>query len=413
MRGGPTILTKPATKSASKGRVLRLLIRGFLGYARSYLKNTIKVAIGRQPYFFTKDTFCRLYVRQLLGGAKVHITCNLSDFSGEGGGSQALTMMIVIDFVRALNLTYLHTPFVAIHHADRPIGEWLTAWEKQFNFGAGERQIASCDGDVVVLDSNNLHSVRSLFGVPNPHSEQDSKLVPQFPADVIQEFRGKYYSNKTPHKNSKLTICIHIRRFNSGDSSSAYLASFSRVQRTLSQVQSVLKSHRIPYAVRLFSQGDISEFPDFFRQNAEMFLDADPIWSMQELIEADILIISTGSFGYVAGLLCDGIVLCEHFFAPQSGWLPCADDGEFDSIGFARRLLEISDSAGLVAEPRPERTSGRGCGGAGPSMSRADRGRRGSPSSDCLSGCRFDLFRGAPARQPVAGQFARDRRFLI
>jgi hypothetical protein len=329
------------------------------------MKNAIRVAIGRQPFFFTKDIFFRLYVRQLLGdGTKVHITCNLSDFSGEGGGSQALTMMTVIDFARALNCTYVHSPFVAVHHADRSMGEWLTAWEKQFNFGVGETQIGSCDGDVVVLDPSNLHGIRSLPGVPNPYSEQDTKSVPQFPADVIQEFRGKYYSNKTPRKNSRLTICIHIRRFNTGDRNSAYVASFSRVQRSLSQVQSVLNSHSVPYAVRLFSQGDISEFPDLFRRNVEMFLNADPIWSMQELIEADVLIISRGSFGYVAGLLCDGIVLCEHFFTPQSGWLPCDDDGEFDSIGFAKRLLEISrdpieieaaNRAGLIRPFRPRR----------------------------------------------------------
>jgi hypothetical protein len=55
--------------------------------------------------------------------------------------------------------------------------------------------------------------------------------------------------------------------------------------------------------------------------DAELFLDADAIWTMLEMIEADVLIMAKGSFSYVAALISDGIKLCEPCGEPwNSGW---------------------------------------------------------------------------------------------
>jgi hypothetical protein len=46
--------------------------------------------------------------------------------------------MWTINFARACGLTYVHTPFDRIGHADRPMREWIDAWEAHFNLGMGE-----------------------------------------------------------------------------------------------------------------------------------------------------------------------------------------------------------------------------------------------------------------------------------
>jgi hypothetical protein len=51
----------------------------------------------------------------------------------------------------------------------------------------------------------------------------------------------------------------------------------------------------------------------------EFFLDTDAVWTMEELIEADILIMAKGYFSYYAGLICDGIKIFE----------PMPGDGQF------------------------------------------------------------------------------------
>lgn len=165
------------------------------------------------------------------------------------------------------------------------------------------------------------------------------------------EFRRKYYSNKSSHRNAKLTVCVHVRRFNAGDDNISYVASFSRVGRTLTDVRAVLAEQRIDHVVRIFSQGHISEFPESLLTGAELLLDGDPIRSLEELIEADVLLSSRGSFSYVAGVLCNGIVICEPFYPPQRDWLVCDPDGVFDTDTFARRLRQTATRASGRASP--------------------------------------------------------------
>lgn len=315
------------------------LVRGFPGYALRFSKSVVKVAIGRKPYFYDQDRFFLAYLCHLLGLGQARITCRLDDCPTEGGGSQAITMMIVLDMARTLDLAYVHTPFIEIQHADRPREAWLAAWEGLFNFGAGEVRADGADRRVFAITAVNLDSIRSFFGELHPRNEHDTHVMPQFSPAVVEEFRRKYHSNKSPRRNAKLIVGVHVRRFNAFDNNADYVASFPRMVRTLARVRSVLEGKGIDYAVRIFSQGAAAEFPDALRSGAELLLDADPIRTLEELVEADVLISSRGSFSYVAGLLCDGIVICEPFFPPQRDWLVCDDDGEIDTDALTERLI--------------------------------------------------------------------------
>jgi hypothetical protein len=84
-----------------------------------------------------------------------------------------------------------------------------------------------------------------------------------------------------------------------------------------------------------------------------MFLNADPIWSMQEAIEADILIVAKSSFSYVAALISDGIKIHEEGgYPPLSNWIMRGPNGEFDSAAFDHQLQRLIEYREAMRSPQ-------------------------------------------------------------
>lgn len=305
------------------------LVAGSLGYARSWAKNIVRAVLGRKPHFTANDVLFRVWLRQLLGGPKLQkVTCIAS--TNEGVGSQVLMMMGAISFARISSLTYLHTPFAELRHADRPMQAWAAAWEAHFNLGAGEIPNDRDDADVVNY-AFTFPTLHALFGVDEFNSGFDEA--------TIREFRRRYYLNKLPRKNETLSVCVHARRPNHGDFPSPDVTDLPRLARVAAGLRSVLDAHGIAYALRVFSQGKVEEFRGLGIAESAFLLDTDPVWTMREMIEADILVTTRGSFSYVTGLLCDGIILADAQDSPASGWLTYDVNGDFETEALASRLL--------------------------------------------------------------------------
>ncbi len=329
--------------------------------------------MGRSPFFTHDDVLFRLYLRHLLGLQRMDkVTC--IGVSREGAGSQALMMMSAIIFARACGLTYVHTPFAEISHADRPMREWANAWEAQFNLGLGEAVTAGDNREIVNFTYNH-DELFALFSVNN--------LTRTF-GKTIQEFRRKYYSNKSFHKNDILTICVHVRRGDVTADMPHMWTSTPVVAETIREVRAVLDVHRIKHRICVLSQGDYAGVAELESPGVEFFLNADSIWSMQEAIEADILIMAKSCFSYVSALISDGIKIyepiaytsmrqdvranadvgkAERSFLPlirngylfnaiveqaravhPNRWVMRKPNGEFDCAGFERRLLKYIES---------------------------------------------------------------------
>jgi hypothetical protein len=340
-------------------------------YVWQSLKNCVKLPLGRGLYRDDRLVFFRKYILHLVGLRRVWaITC-VMDKALEGACSQALFTMRTIDWARASGLQYLHTPFAKIFHADRPMQEWTAAWEALFNLGAGEEP---CNGRRRGVIENTFTSVNLDLCFGSHHRKQE--LLGGFRA-LIPEFRHKYYLNKYPRTTDAVTVAVHIRR---GDVSSAenthMYTSTERVLQIVSAVKSILNSKSVPHGICVYSQGALEEFDDLRPLGAEFFLDADPIWTIQELVEADILIVAKSYFSYYAGMISDGIKIFEPFsgidptriipqspdsglqgpssswrysvFSAMDGWLPCQEDDTFDHSAFERQLsllLEKKENA--------------------------------------------------------------------
>ncbi|MGQ0584968.1 MAG: hypothetical protein ACT4O6_23770 [Reyranella sp.] len=327
-------MTSPG--QASRAVVPGFLVRGSLGYARSWAKNIVKAALGRKPYFTPHDVLFRSYLHQLCGGPKLQrITCVAS--TNEGAGSQALMMMWAIDFARRTGLTYVHTPFSWIHHADGPMQAWVDAWEQHFNLGEGEIRNDGDDQDMVNY-AFTFPVLQGLFGL-----EEDE---PAFDDATVREFRRRYYVNKSPRRNEVLSVCVHARRSNRHEFPEYQDgADLTRLARTLGRIRAVLDARGVNYTLRLFSQGHAEEFRELGIPASALFLDADPFWSMREMIEADLLVTTLGTFSYVAGLLCDGVVLGDASGPPARGWLAYDADGDFDSEALGQALTSLPSTS--------------------------------------------------------------------
>ena len=95
--------------------LLRYLVVASGRYARSSLKNCVKILIGRKTFFHDDDLILRQYVLQRIGLRPIQrLTC--TGLPGEGPGSQAIWVMQAINFARSSGLTYVHTPFSVIKH---------------------------------------------------------------------------------------------------------------------------------------------------------------------------------------------------------------------------------------------------------------------------------------------------------
>jgi hypothetical protein len=330
-------------------------------YTWQSMKNCVRILIGRGPYSDEHLVFFRQYVLHRLGLRRIWaVTCTESSVK-EGAGSLASLAMCTINFARVSGLAYLHSPLSNADHADRPMQQWAAAWESLFNLGAGEEPCNGRRRGVIDAGSYSLRELDLCFGL----RYREKELLEGFRA-LIPDFRHKYYLDKSPRTTDEVTIAVHIRRGDvSADENSYLYTSTAQVLRMASEVKSTLESHKVPFNIRIYSQGDVADFAELLPLGVEFFLDADPIWTIQELIEADILILSKGNFSYCAGVISDGIKICEPYLdeppdgvwqMPNAGlparalafswpifseletWIPCQLDGTIDRTAFERQL---------------------------------------------------------------------------
>lgn len=330
--------------------VLRFLAVASGKYAWSSLKNCIKFVIGRETHFDECGFFLLQYLLHLTGLRPIRtITC--TGFGSEGPGSQALMIMNAINFARSSGFTYVHTRFTLIHGAQRPMQEWVAAWETLFNLGAGE---AVCNlGKLDVVDYCYNHPALELcFGW---HGRKD-ELADRFNAS-IPEFRRKYYRNQSARTTEEVTVAVNIRRGDvAANRNKRRFTSTETILRTTTAVKSILDTHNVKYRIDVYSNGNGEEFAEFSRLGARIFTnpDIDATRTMRELIEADILIVAKSSFSAYAALLSDGIRIFEPrlrgkntlpgfvFDVPLTDdWVPCLADGSFDCVAFERQLSSL------------------------------------------------------------------------
>ena len=244
--------------------------------------------------------------------------------------------MIAINFCRKWGVTYVHSPFVNIGHAEMPMQEWADRWEAFFNLGFGEELFDGDDQNVVNF-TWNVKDIVALFA-----RGQMKELA--LTESCISELKRKYRQNKTQSKRNKndavLNVGIHIRRGDVAAEDPQRWTETTSVAKTLSRVLSTLDKNRLEYTIRVFSEGEVRDFRSLNLSDDKFYLNRCALWTMGELIDSDILILAKSSFSHVAGILSDGIKIAEPFYYYVNDWITSNARGEFDSDLFVSRLDE-------------------------------------------------------------------------
>lgn len=316
--------------------VLRFVLAGAWREAADLVRSAMPIGGGQagppDAIAQARRRFFRIYVRHLLGLRRIDaVTCVALAAEDEGAGSQVLRILTAMEFARTHGLTYLHAPFRMIGHADRPMAEWVAAWDRHLNLGLGEQHLPGGGDHVINFDLLYSFGMFPLLGAAQPVLSEA----------LIADFRRKYWHDKpVPGQGSRPTeICVHLRRgdVNPHDYPDMW-ADNAAVAETLRIIRARLDGAGRDYRIRIFSEGDAAQFAEFADERTQFHLDADPIWTLQQLAGADILVKAKSCFSYVAGLLSHGIVIGEPFFDDRAEWLVCSADGRFDGDRLERLL---------------------------------------------------------------------------
>ena len=217
---------------------------------------------------------------------------------------------------------------------------WVKEWEEFFNLGEGERLSDGSKLDAVDY-SRHFNDLWVCFGWRG----RERELYGLFRA-MLPEFRRRFYHNKTSDRADELTVAIHVRRGDALPDNAEYYTSDDSIRHTVAMVQSLLDSREIKYRLRLFSQGKRSDFAGLAVPGVEFFLDADPLWTLRQMIEADVFVMAKGCYSRYAALISRGVSIGPRqpewtFISPQENWIECLPDGSFDLATFERALSNV------------------------------------------------------------------------
>jgi hypothetical protein len=99
--------------------------------------------------------------------------------------------------------------------------------------------------------------------------------------------------------------------------------------------------------------------PRYSRPFVEFFLDADPIWKIGELVEADVLILAKGSFSLYAALISDACPtvpsIAQHSSASYSR--PSSRRPRPQRKHSANRTSRESQTGAIFGQSRPSCTT--------------------------------------------------------
>ncbi|MEQ1898885.1 MAG: hypothetical protein ABL971_16045 [Vicinamibacterales bacterium] len=276
-------------------------------------------------------------------------------------GAQTLAILSTMVFADRAGLRYVHTPF---QRMDRTAQAEVDRWEAFFNLAHGELLLSD-------IESLGLKTV----GLPSPaflpFSEAPALYVVRHCHDYANRFPDEYkrVGNSVSRKYAagakdgleshydptKLNIALHVRRDDVTPQSldRKYTAN-EHLTSVLRHVLSACTVLGLSPSVHLYSDGHADEFDDLRDQGWAFHLRECPFSTFNNLVEADVLIMSKSTFSYVAALLSRGVPIYESFrrssfnHRPLGHWLRADDHGRAKRGALVRALDRVAGRAGRL-----------------------------------------------------------------
>lgn len=253
----------------------------------------------------------------------------------DGLGRQALARISGINFAKAFGATYVDSPFTRLGHAPgKKMQPWVEAWEARFNFGKGEERIGDRDYEIVDY-ADYVLKPRKLGDNVVLRFQQCFWLHRRYPDSfeaIADPLRHKFDTPVRAPDRDRLIVAVHVRRGDvSRSRNSARYTPNANILRSIGLLREICNELGITITLQLHSEGKPDDFLDFAKAGCELFLDTDAVWTMQQLVEADILVMGKSSFSYLAALINRGVKLYEPMLEPPlSAWIVRDPNGDFD-----------------------------------------------------------------------------------
>lgn len=262
----------------------------------------------------------------------------------DGPGAQIQAKLSTLCFCRTYAIPYVHSPMTTAAHVGD--ADELQQWEELFGLGTGEMHVGN-DQEVISLEefvaSPHRWHTTAILRCEHLHHFVDSR--PGLYETLRPELRRKY-TGALQNLSPNVKIAVHIRR---GDVSQKKnqnrFTPLDYSANILQQVLAQLGPDRARAEVAIYSQGSPVDFkPLADRFSARLFLDSDPIWTLQQLVEADVLVTAKSTFSYIAGLISTGMVIYEPFWhQPLPSWIvPHNTAGSLPSHRLAEGLRTVT-----------------------------------------------------------------------
>jgi hypothetical protein len=294
---------------------------------------------------------------------RYYVTCTGKT---DGGGAQVHAVCSTLAYAHHFGISYVHSPFKRIKHNANTDPEQTARWERSFSLGYGEKQIDDLNlakMEVVPLtEATRLWKIapftRTLLVAKHCHWFTDTmpRAYEAIRLRLIEKYRRT--GNVAPRRGVALTVAVHVRR---GDVTQFKMpkrfTSDEVIVRQLEQIKTAIGARA--HEMHLYSEGATADFEIFRdRYKVILHLNEDIFQTLDEMINADVLVMAKSSLSYVAGLISNGIKIYSRFaHTPLSDWVVCDEDGSIPTDSFAEMLAALNTnrekSAAAVGQSIP------------------------------------------------------------
>jgi|GEM_PF-4424891 len=213
----------------------------------------------------------------------------------DGPGSQTHAVFSAMATAKALGFEYVHTPFERMeHHAD-PAG-----WEAFMGFS---KYIRARRGELCPFEYALWQSCEAgnTYFAPHFHNITESDPGLYF-GRIVEQLRYDYFEGKASQPRD--VIAVHVRR---GDIMYASQDRIITDDEYLSTIGSVRTAMALP--VHIYTDGTLEDMARFTERGYQIHSCESVYQTFQDLVLANVLIISVSSLSHCAGILNRGRVV--------------------------------------------------------------------------------------------------------
>lgn len=249
----------------------------------------------------------------------------------DGAGAQALAKISAMCLAKAYGLTYVHTPFQKLAHAETDPQRWAESWEQLLNMGSGHPLLQDIPHKVVELGDyvSNPSLWQKNVILADRHFHPFCELAPHYGSQVAKDLRPAFPDDGTSHcTKPQFAIGVHVRRGDVSAKDRETKHRYTKSSHTISVLQQVVQAARDAGhdpLIRLHSNGskeELSEFSAF--PGIEYRVGQSAVEDFSSLAKSDILITTRSDFSVLAAYYCKGLVVCDpRHRTPLPEWIKC------------------------------------------------------------------------------------------